>query len=291
VDEVGVAIVTYNSADVVGEALAALPEVLLARTVVVDNASGDDTLAVVRQWADRGLVVIAEQSNRGFGSAVNRALGLLDEAEYLLVLNPDAAVHLTDLMILVEYLKAHPSCGVVVPRLFRDGHPLQSARSLPVMRHLMWPVAPAPLARWLSDGGLPAEHATSGPVGAVEGACMLFRSKALRRVGGFDEGFFLYLEEADLARKLVRIGFSSDLCAEASAQHAVGRSRQHVPFAAAPHFVTSSLRYLRRWTPFQARLYILLARVCWHLRSRYGGLDPSLARAYRDALDDLRARP
>src|SRR5271165_2351861 len=85
--DIGIVIVTYNSASVIGACLdAALPTA--AALVVVDNASSD---ATVPEAARRGVRLIANSTNRGFAAAVNQGIAVLD-SPYILLLNPDAVL-------------------------------------------------------------------------------------------------------------------------------------------------------------------------------------------------------
>ena len=285
---VAVVIVTYNSADVVLGALSALGSDLHDRVVVVDNASTDDTCEVITAAAP-AVRVCRSSTNLGFGSAVNVGTRQTPPADYVLVLNPDAQIDPGDLLRLVDHLDTHPRSGVVVPRLWRAGSPLCSAKRRPRLLTELWPVAPAALMPHLPTSSLDPSFAISGPVEVVEGACMLLRREAFDAVGGFDEGYFLYFEEADLAKRLSQLGWTCDLCAEARAEHLVGDSRKQVPYGAAPHFVSSTVRYLQKWEPrSRARAYVVFARLSWSVRRRWGGLEPALAAAFRAALPDAR---
>src|SRR5438128_2349421 len=84
-EDVGVVIVTYNSAGEIGPCLDALTSAR-ADVVVVDNASQDGTRDEVGR---RGVRLIANDSNRGFARAVNQGIRVLDR-KYILLLNPDA---------------------------------------------------------------------------------------------------------------------------------------------------------------------------------------------------------
>ena len=273
--DVGVVIVTYASAGTIEATLRALPVDRLGAVVVVDNASPDDSATVARQ---AGALVV-EQENLGFGAGNNRGNAEL-ETELVLFLNPDAVLHADDLEQLVEHLDTHPRCAVVGPRVLSGGQPTYSAGRLPTLASELRPLLPDPLSRVGPKRRLSPEYAVSGPVGYVEGACFLVRRAALAEVGGFDEGYFLYCEELELAQRLHRRGWQVHLCAEAKVEHAMGASTSGTEFGGSPHLVRSQVRYLRRWHGERAaRTWVRAARASWALRARTGRLDPNRGRA------------
>lgn len=272
--EVGVVVVTYGSADVVGSCLASLPLAELGDVVVVDNNSPDETLRVLQDFADR-VQIVALPHNLGFGGGCNAGAQRLSSARYLLFLNPDASIDASGLRELLRYLEAHPSVALIAPRLFRGTEPLTSAGAQSTAASELHFVLPARLKRLVGDRRLPAEYARTGAVGYVEGACMLVDAAAFRAVGGFDERYFLFFEELDLSRRLAARGLGVHLVASASAQHAVGRSRAAAPMAGRLHYWTSCVRYLRKWHGnVGAATFCAVAVLSWIYETLAGALRP-----------------
>jgi GT2 family glycosyltransferase len=209
-----VVIVAYRSRDLLRRCLDSLrahPPSADMKVIVVDNASGDGTVEMVR--ADYPEVeLIASPENLGFAAATN--LGARSGgAPYLLALNPDTAVTAGALDRVIETLEAHPQVAVVGPRLVREDGSLDHAakRSFPTplsaLGHFSG-LGRRPDAR----GRLAAYRAPeveSGPVDAVNGAFMLMRREAFERLGGFDEGYWMYMEDLDLSYRLARQGWQS----------------------------------------------------------------------------------
>lgn len=278
--DVGVVVVTYASASTIRSTLEALPLDRLAGLVVVDNASPDDTVAAVEGMRLPGVRLV-QQANTGFGAGCNRGASELPaQAELVLFLNPDAVLAGEDLERLVAYLRQRPACAVVGPRVRHGGEPSYSAGRLATLATEVRPLLPDPLSRIGPRRRLPPAHSTSGPVGYVEGACFLVRREVLQRLGGFDEEYFLYFEELDLAQRVARSGLEVHLCAEAAVEHTIGVSRELLPMSGRPHLVASSVRYLARWQgPRAARAYVRVARASWALRSWTGRLDAEERRA------------
>lgn len=273
-------VVAHASAATLAACLGSLPVRRLHGVVVVDNASPDDSARVARGVP--GVQVI-EQDNLGFGAGCNAGTAALPGAELLLFLNPDAVVGPEDLAALVEHLDRDPRCGIVGPRLFRGQEPLTSAGSAAGVRSELRTVVPTALSSLLPDRRLPAEHDRTGPVGYVEGACFLVRASLLREVGGFDESFFLFFEEMDLARRFAVRGATTWLLASARAQHLSAVSRRTLPDGGRAHLLRSTVLHLHRCAPWKARVYVLLARAAFAVRRR-GGLAPEVATAWSDAV-------
>jgi GT2 family glycosyltransferase len=281
-ERVGVVVVAYASEGTLPATLEALPREELGGLVVVDNASPDASAEVARRF---GATVVAAE-NRGFGAGNNAGNARLT-TELALFLNPDAVLSRSDLVALVAYLDAHPRCAVVGPLVRSAGRPSYAAGRLDSLATELRPLLPAPLSVLGPRRRFPPDYARSGPVGYVEGACFLVRRDVLAEVGGFDERYFLYFEELDLARRLRAIGAEVHLCADAVVEHAMGTATATVEHGGSTHLVRSTVRYLRRWHgERQARLWAAAARTSWRLRARTGRLDAPRAAAWEEALAD-----
>jgi N-acetylglucosaminyl-diphospho-decaprenol L-rhamnosyltransferase len=285
IERVGVVVVTHASAATLPDTLDALPKDELGGLVVVDNGSTDDSARLARL---HGATVIV-QDNLGFSAGNNRGNAAL-HTELALFLNPDAVLQRDDLVMLIGYLDAHPRCAVVGPAVYSGGQPSYSAGRLDSLATEVRPLLPAPLSALGPRRRLPPAYRKSGRVGYVEGACFLVRRSALADAGGFDERYFLYFEELDLARRLGQLGHEVHLCAEARVEHAMGASTQQLPDAGSTHLVTSQVRYLRRWHGERAaRIWVRAARLSWSLRRRTGRLPAeravALQRAATEALN------
>lgn len=255
--------------------------------VVVDNASPDDSAAIAERVP--GVRVVRMPDNRGFGAGCNAGVAALPGSTHVLFLNPDAVIESADLLRLLDHLHRHPRCAIAAPRLFRDDEALPSAGHEAGLRTELRNVVPTPLARLFPERRLPGSYDRTGPVGYVEGACFLTRADALRQAGGFDEAFFLFFEELDLARRLRHDGWTVDLVATARAEHLRAVSRRTLADGGRSHLLRSTVLYLQRRAAWRARVFVVVARACWSLRRRLGGLDAERARAMSDAVRSARS--
>jgi N-acetylglucosaminyl-diphospho-decaprenol L-rhamnosyltransferase len=194
------------------------------RVVVVDNASADETPEMVAAEFPE-VELIASPVNLGFGAATNLGARRGD-APYLLALNPDTVITPGALDTVLATLESHPEAAVVGARLVREDGSLDHAskRSFPTplsaLGHFTG-LGRQPRAR----GRLAAYRAPeveSGPVDAVNGAFMLMRRAAFRRLGGFDEGYWMYMEDLDLSYRFAQHGLRSWYEPRATVVHVKG---------------------------------------------------------------------
>ena len=195
---VSVVIVTYNSADVLPACLDSLHGQGASAVIVVDNCSTDATVSEAS--SREGVQLVLLERNAGFAAANNRGLALV-RTPYVLFLNPDTSYSSNATVShLTQFLQEHPRAAVVGPRLLRPNGEVQryafgADPSLPYLLR-------RGLARLLVHRPLHDWSTTTQRVDWVAGTCLLARSDAMRAVGGWDEGFFMYFEDADLCRRL-----------------------------------------------------------------------------------------
>jgi N-acetylglucosaminyl-diphospho-decaprenol L-rhamnosyltransferase len=253
---VAVVVVAYNSADVLPGLIASLPEAmgdLAWQLVVADNASTDDSVAVVRRLAPEAVVVASER-NAGYASGINSAVAAAAPHESVLVLNPDVRLEARCVRELLRVL-AEPGAGIAVPRLAdAQGRLIASLRREPsVLNSLAATFLGADRAdRWAGLGEVvtdPASYEGSCTTDWAEGSVQLVSAECWRDVGSWDESFFLYSEETDFH---LRAG-------------AAGHAVRYVPAARATHLEGESAGSVRLWP------MLVVNRVRLH-RRRHGWL-------------------
>lgn len=219
-----------------------------AEILVVDNASGDrigERLAANIPAAR----VITESRNRGYGAACNRGARESSRA-YLLFLNSDAYVERGAVAALISALEGDAQAAVVGPRLLHPDGKIQ-----PSIQRL-----PTPWRIFCESSGLAAlsggrgflrghtktreDHERPSSVTALKGAALLVRRCCFEEVGGFDEGFFLYAEEADLMTRLRQRGYRILYEPRASVVHVGGASAGDAFFG---HLQDALRRYVEKF--------------------------------------------
>jgi GT2 family glycosyltransferase len=258
---VAVVIVNYRSYPELRGCLASLDRSTTpAHTIVVDQHSDSAAAArIAEEFPD--VLLIRMDRNTGFAAGVNR--GARDaRARYLLLLNPDTIVQPDLLGWLADWLDAHPDVGVAGPRLQNEDGSIQaSARRFPD-----YTTAIAGRSSWLTRAlpgnklsqrnlpGLDVSGDTALDVDWISGACMMVRREVFDAVGGMDEGFFLYWEDADFCRRVSRAGWRTIYCPTVGALHAGGRSSRHAGDASLLAFHRSAFRLYWKHSSASARL-------------------------------------
>lgn len=317
---VGVVIVSFNTCALLRSCLESLRGCALPlRIVVVDNASHDGSAAMVRAQfphaellaLDRNLgfaagtnagiqhALSAElHAKRAEGSAATTALSAqTSELAYVLLLNPDTAVHTGAIEALAAFLNDHPRVGAVGPRLLNpDGSIQPAAFRFPTLLMTaldLFPpgeVLPGRLYNSWWHGRYPHEQAAAAPF-AIDhplGACILVRRVVIEQVGMLDEQFFMYAEEVDWCYRIRQAGWAIWQEPRARVTHVGGAATSQFRSKMQIALYTSRLRFLRK---HYARGHV--RGHSWIVRA---GMLRAALRDWRDyargrlAADELRAR-
>jgi GT2 family glycosyltransferase len=223
----------------------------ILRWVVVDNGSSDEIRDAVQGM---GGIYVRPGKNLGFGRGHNLALKQLGgiDAPYHLILNPDIMFDADALGRLSDVMESHPDVGLVMPKvLYPDGSNQYLCKLLPapidlVLRRFL----PAPwkgLARKRTalyelrflDSDMPAY------VPSLSGCFMFARRSVLEAVGGFDERFFLYMEDVDFCRRMLgisRLLYWPGVAVEHVHQMGSYRSRKLLFL-----HIRSAIQYFNKW--------------------------------------------
>ena len=243
-------VVSYNTRDDLLRCLASLAAHvrLPLEVLVVDNASTDGSAHAVRQRYPAARV-LERTANRGFSTANNEGIRA-SAGSQVLVLNPDAEVTAGAVEALSARLEARPEVGLVGPLTRSPDGAVQVSFGPDLtllsewrQRRLVRAVRQRrPAALREAEAQASREHEPDW----VSGSCFLARREALLAVGGFDEGFFLYEEDADLCRRLRRAGWRILFTPAAEVRHGLGRSMDRFPALARLEYRKSHLRYYRK---------------------------------------------
>jgi len=245
-DPAAVVLVTHDTRDEVLGALASLPPRGDVEVVVVDTGSRDDTVATVRR--ERPDVRVLELVNTGFARAANAGLRCT-RAPVVVVANADVRFEPGAVLRLAEALEADPGLAAVGPQVrYPDGTLQASARRRPgtvtaVLHALLGRVQPDnPWTRRYHardlDPSVPRE------VDWLSGCALALRRAAVDQVGGFDPGYFLYVEDVDLAERLRAAGWRLGYEPRARVIHRVGASTSRARLRALRHHARSLDRYM-----------------------------------------------
>lgn len=246
-------VVNHNAGDLLIEAVRSLladvgaggpPEV-----VVVDNDSTDGSLDGLLA-AKMDVRVVHSPDNVGYARGANLGIAVC-RAPVVAVVNPDAEIEPGTAAALVGRLDREPDLGALGPRIRNsDGTDYPSARSLPSVVDaaghgvlgLFWPTNPFTRRyRHLdADPDLPRD------VDWVSGAAVWLRRDALDDVGGWDERYFMYMEDVDLCWRLRRRGWRVAYEPAGRVVHVQGVSASRRPYRMILEHHRSAWRFTRR---------------------------------------------
>lgn len=230
--------------------LAELPAEVGYAVVVNDHQPGEP----VEQLAAAADLFLTNRDNPGYGRAVNRLVVRLGQLPaYIGVLNTDLSWQPGTFEQLLGWLQQHPQVNLAVPQILDEtGTPQKLCKNDPTVLGLFsrrflpdWlkPTWLKRYDRWYVMADQNYQEVFEAPY--LSGCCMLIRSEAFRRAGGFDERYFLYLEDADLTRSLARDGRCVHLPV-AAVVHGWGRGNYRNLGLMAVN-LASAWHYFRKW--------------------------------------------
>jgi GT2 family glycosyltransferase len=201
--------------------------------IVVDNASGDDSVHMVRREFPN-VRLIENTENLGFGRGSNKGIEA-SRGRYVLLLNPDSVVQDDSLSALLKFADANPDSGIIGLKIMNPDGTLQySCRRFPTLQAAVFrntilahffPKNTYTLEYLMAD----LDHTVERDVDWVSGAAMLVRREFIEDVGIFDERFFMYCEDVDLGFRAKQNGWRVTYFPGAVVVHARGRSSDKSP--------------------------------------------------------------
>ncbi|MBM4059511.1 MAG: glycosyltransferase [Planctomycetes bacterium] len=289
--ELSIVVVNWNTRDLLLALLGRLlPDPPLpCELIVVDNDSGDGSAAAARA-AFPAAIVLPQPRNGGFAYGVNRGLERA-RGRWVLLLNTDAEATWPALQALLAAADREPGAAVFGPRIVDEcGRGQRSTWQQHLPRHYL------PRALGLDLLVSARAPAAAADVDNVSGCVFLIRGAVLREVGGFDERFFMYFEEADFCERVRAAGHRVRWLSEPCFVHAGGLSAAQAAERTFVAFRESCLLYHaawhgRGWTEWVRACLVLgmLLRWCvWAVAALVGRRDR--AGLYAAALRRL-ARP
>ncbi len=226
-----VVIVTYRTRELVRQCLesvrADLPPAVAARLIVVDNASGDGTVEMIRQDFPE-VHLIANAQNRGPAVAYNQGVAAGLDARHILMLNSDIQLRPGTIGPMLSYLADHPDVSGVLGRLYNpDGTPQYMRVQIKQWRKPHW------------DRPFPATF--------VSTCFLLARREAFERVGPFDEAYYFHNEDLDWSERATRLGLRFVCLPEVGVYHhcSAGKKQNYGPIMA--ELYASNLYYFHKF--------------------------------------------
>jgi N-acetylglucosaminyl-diphospho-decaprenol L-rhamnosyltransferase len=246
---VSAVVVNYNAGEHLLGCVSSLRAEGVEDLVVVDNGSDDGSVERLRA-VDQAARVVRPDRNLGFGAGANAGVRVVRGA-YALVCNPDLVVHSGCIAALLEAAATRPDVAVVGPKILdADGVRYPSARAFPTLADAFGHAFVGLVSernRWTRRYKLP-DAGGGEQVDWVSGACFLARVEAFASVGGFDEAYFMYVEDVDLCWRLRRAGWLARYEPAAVVTHVQGVSTARRPYRMIVAHHRSMWRFAERST-------------------------------------------
>ncbi|WP_295799666.1 glycosyltransferase family 2 protein [uncultured Microbulbifer sp.] len=195
--------------------------------VVVDNASRDDSCALLRALSSPQIKLIESEKNLGFAAGCNLGANAISNSAPILFLNPDVRLQHDSLVNLLEFAAENPGCGIwggVTCNVNGALDGKSAWREPGLLSLLCWSLGVDKLLsiglRRTSGGYSQRSIQRNGDVDAVSGCFLLIDQELFRQLSGFDEDFFLYSEEIDLCRRARMLGARPRVTDRAVIMHA-----------------------------------------------------------------------
>jgi len=263
---VSVIIVNYNAGELLSQCVSSvLASTMEVEIFVVDNASHDDSLALLKQTVlqDKRVHIVENKENVGFAAASNQILAET-QGDYLLFLNPDCLIQADTLEKFVNTMQNYPQAGMAgaLVRNFDGTEQAGCRRSIPspwrsVVRvlHLdkFFPNSPKFKSFVLTKTDLPNEPIE---IEGISGACMFVRRKALQEVGAMDETYFLHCEDLDWFMRFHQHDWKILFIPDIEVSHAKGACSQQQPVRVLWYKHRGMVKFYRKF--FKQRYSILL---------------------------------
>lgn len=273
--DISIIIVNWNTCDLLRRCLASIKAHgadLALEIIVVDNASADDSVAMVRREFPQVRLIVSPE-NLGYTGGNN--LGAQEVGgRYLLILNPDTEIVGDALPQMAAYLDAHPGVGVVGPQLlYPDGSIQPSRRRFP--RKDTGFLLGTYLGNWFLDNRFERAHTVADvpddriqPVEWLVGAALLIRRETWQAVGPFDRQFFMYSDEVDWCYRCHRAGWEIHYLPQAQIIHYEKGASRLVQDKTRVRFHRSRILYYKKyfgWGWATALRLFLLFDYAWQL--------------------------
>lgn len=228
--DLSIVVVNYNGARFIAECF----ESLFGNgcrysyeVIVVDNASSDDSLAILRGYGEK-IRLIENPENVGFSRGNNQCIDLC-QGRYMLLLNNDTIVKPKALDTMVDFLERRPDVGALSPKLLNGDGSVQVQGS------------------WSGSFRYYAKKAR--PISFIAGAAMLTRTALMKEIGGLDENLFFYNDDIDFCKQLSRRKIPIYYLPEAEVTHFGGLSTKFRHAAAVVDGYKGSLYLCRKFYP------------------------------------------
>ncbi|MAV64533.1 MAG: glycosyl transferase family 2 [Candidatus Marinimicrobia bacterium] len=259
--DISVVIVNYNTQNYLKECVESIYNcgfnLSKLQIIVVDNFSRDTSILNLKEYISKNrdftdLDIVVNDSNLGFSKAINIGLSRCN-GKYVCILNPDTFVKKDCFTNMKSYLDLNPNIGCATAKVLNSDNSLQISckRSLPGIVNSFYKIIGLdklfPNNKHIGSFNLLyLDEYAIHKVEVISGAFMFLRSETIKRVGLFDESFFMYCEDTDYCLRMNKQGIEVYYYPFAEVVHYRGKSANSHPFKVIGYFHDSMFKYYKK---------------------------------------------
>lgn len=264
--DLSICIVNWNTENVLKECLRSIYQQTKGidyEVIVVDNASKDGSIKMIKEYFPQ-VRIILNNENKGFATANNQATRLAI-GKYIIFLNPDTIISNNPFLKMIQFMEINPNIGALGCKLINeDGSIQNSIRNFPSFSSVL--IGTTILSKFPFIKRLFINFKLENfsfnetkEVDVVSGAALLIRKSVLEDVKLWDEGYFMFMEDLDLCRRIKLRGYKIYFLHDAQIIHIGGESRNKNPELIIKG-VSSIFRYFNK---FEGKRKTLLFKILY----------------------------
>lgn len=197
-------IVTYNNADIIVKCIESIinyTKNINFKLYIYDNHSSDNTVSIIERNFPQ-VIIIKGKVNRGFGYGHNRIIKRVC-SQYHVVINPDVFINTDVISLMSEYMNHFPNIGILMPKVLNpDGSEQFLPKRQPNFKFII--LSKFKYFSYYRDIYTGKDKYIHKPVicDNISGSFFMINTELMKQIGGFDERYFMYFEDADLGRRV-----------------------------------------------------------------------------------------
>ncbi|MCT3026922.1 glycosyltransferase family 2 protein [Pediococcus parvulus] len=253
-DCLSLSIVTFNNEKKIEKLISNLTEILNGnisyKLYIIDNGSTDQTQMLVKKIKknNKNIVFFDKKENLGFGSGHNSIISFL-KSSYHIVLNPDIQISsFKEIEKMINYLEKNRNVGLLSPLILNEDGSIQrlykyNPTIFDLFIRFVSPNFFKKRQEWFYR--LDSGYNKIGHIDYASGSFMMFRTSIFKKINGFDERYFMYMEDADITRKVNRISDAVFFPTSAVTHEWQRASHKKIKYILIS--IESMLKYFNKW--------------------------------------------
>lgn len=253
-ESLSICIVTFNSENQIRKSILNLIKILKDnidyKLFIVDNGSTDETVKIVNCFkkTHKNIILMKMKNNKGFGAGNNAVIPFIN-SNYHIVMNPD--IHISsfnELERMLSYLKSKPQIGLLSPLVRNEDMSIQHLYKYnPTIVDLLIRFISPKIFKKRQDWfvRINSGYNKVGHIDFASGSFMVFKTSVFKQIKGFDERYFMYMEDADITRMVNEVSDAVFFPKSFIIHQWQRESRKKIKYTVV--FINSMIKYFNKW--------------------------------------------